>query len=90
MHTNLQPLINRQKPDNTQLSLIPNNISRIWQTESIKMDDWAKVVTEEGKIIYINPTAGKFVHEVDKASIMNWEEFKSIEKECDKKKKKKN
>ena len=54
------------------------------------MDDWAKVVKEEGKIIYINPTAGKFVHEVDTSSIMNWEEFKSIEKERDKKKKKKN
>ena len=50
------------------------------------MDDWAKVVTEEGKTIYIDPTTGKFAHEVDTASITNWEEFKSMEMECDKKK----
>ena len=57
------------------------------QAKSIKMDDWAKVVTEEGGIIYINPTTGKFVHEVGTASITSWEEFKSTERECGKKEK---
>ena len=45
------------------------------------------MVTEEGKTIYINPTTGKFVHEVSTASITSWEEFKSMERECGKKEK---
>ena len=43
-----------------------------WQAKGIKMDDWAKVVTEEGETIYINPTTGKFVHEVGASSITSW------------------
>ena len=51
------------------------------------MDDWAKVVTEVGATIYINPTAGKFVHEVGTSSITSLEEFKSTERERGKKEK---
>ena len=53
------------------------------------MEDWAKVATEDGKVIYINPTTGKFFQDMAPPPIMNWEESKSMEEECDKKKRKK-
>ena len=41
---------------------------------------------EGRQTIYIDPTTGKFAHEVDTVSITNCEEFKPMEMECDKKK----
>ena len=53
------------------------------------MEEWAKVVTEDGKAIYLNPTTGKFFQDMAPPPQKNWEEFKSMEEECDKKKRKK-
>ena len=42
------------------------------------MEDWAKVVTEDGVVIYISRITGKFSQEVDPPPIVNWEESKSM------------
>ena len=36
------------------------------------MEDWAKAVTEDGEVIYINRITGKFIQEVDPLPIVNW------------------
>ena len=60
-----------------------------WQVIRTKMEDWAKVVTDDREIIYINRITGKFIQEVGPPPTVNWEEFKSMKNECGKKRRKK-
>ena len=53
------------------------------------MEDWAKAVTGDGRVIYINPTTGKFFQDMAPPPLTNWAEFKSMKNECDKKRRKK-
>ena len=41
------------------------------------MGNWAKLVTEDGKTIYVNPMAGKYLAQVEQIQMGNWEEYTS-------------
>ena len=50
----------------------------------IKMEKWAKLISGDGKTIYVNSTTAKYITEVEPPPAENWEEFTSMENECDK------
>ena len=44
------------------------------------MENWAKLVAEDGKTIYVNSTTGKYLAEVEHLSMGNWAEYTSLTK----------
>ena len=66
---------------------LPKNYPRHPNGEACRKSDttetmgrWAKLVTDDGETIYVNPTTGKYMAEADQLSIENWGEYSSLTK----------
>ena len=42
------------------------------------MEGWAKIVADEGKATYANPTTGKYLADAGSRANTNWEEYSAL------------